>query len=196
LAICLNNLRQVGRAMLSWNAEHGAADPWRVDFSAEGTRNHPSGLQNNLWFQFTWVSNELRTPRILACPSDSLVKVASDFGFSSNGYLHATMRNAASSYFLGIDSRPDSPQTVLSGDRNARLGPASGGCSSGLNPVYQIDPRTTGWNETNLHGPIGNLLFHDGRVELQSSAGLRQALEPGLVDENGAMHLLSPRNND
>src|SRR5262249_59498980 len=41
LAICLNNLRQVGRAMLSWNAEHGAADPWRGGLHPRGPRQKP-----------------------------------------------------------------------------------------------------------------------------------------------------------
>jgi competence protein ComGC len=64
-AVCLNNLRQLGRAIVTWNADHGAADPWRVDWISGGTRYHPSGLQNNLWFQFSWLTNELRTPRML-----------------------------------------------------------------------------------------------------------------------------------
>ena len=64
-AVCLNNLRQLGRAIATWNADHGAADPWRVDQADGGTRNHPSGLQNNIWFQFSWLTNELRTPRML-----------------------------------------------------------------------------------------------------------------------------------
>src|SRR5262245_20848757 len=49
-AVCMNNLRQIGRAIATWNADHGAANPWRVDYAGGGTRNHPSGLQNNLWF--------------------------------------------------------------------------------------------------------------------------------------------------
>ena len=195
LAICMNNLRQIGRGMLNWDTDHGAADPWRVAAS-DGTRNHPSGLQNNIWFQFLWLSNELRTPRILACPSDAKAVVATDFTLSSpSGLATANMRNNAISYFLGVDSRPDAPQSVLSGDRHARLGSATGSCSSGINPVFQIDPKTTEWNQTNLHGSVGQILFHDGRVELRSSAGLRQALDPGLIDDNGAIHLMSPRAN-
>jgi hypothetical protein len=194
LAICLNNLRQVGRAMLTWNAGHGAADPWRVDVTAEGTRNHPSGLQNNLWFQFSWISNELRTPRILACPSDPAVRVATDFGIlSTNSFLNVERRNQAISYFLGLDSLPDSPQSVLSGDRPARMGPASGGCSSGLSPVYSVDAKTTEWSQTNLHAAVGHILFHDGRVELRSTAGLRQAFDPAVEDDNGSIHVLTPR---
>ena len=192
-AVCLNNLRQIGRAIATWNADHGAADPWRVDIFGGGTRNHWSGLQNNIWFQFSWLTNELRTPRILACPSDSLVRPAANFGFSSDGgFLDVNYRNQAISYFIGLDSVPDSPQSLFSGDRHVRVGPASGSCSSGVSPVYQPLPDTV-WNPTNLHGSFGNLLFHDGRVEWKSNAGLQAALTPGLADDNGSVHTLTPR---
>ncbi|HXJ56197.1 MAG TPA: hypothetical protein VNU68_05985 [Verrucomicrobiae bacterium] len=194
LAVCLNNLRQVGQAMLTWNAQHGAADPWRVDVSDGGSRGHFSGAGNNLWFQFSWISNELRTPRILACPSDSAVIVATDFGYlSTNSFLHPERRNAAISYFLGLDALPDSPQHVLSADRHARLEPFTTSCSSGLTPVYAIDGKTTEWSQTNIHGSVGHILFHDGRVELRSTAGLRQAFAPAVADDNGSVHLLIPR---
>jgi hypothetical protein len=191
LAICFSNLRQIGRAMLSWNAEHGARDPWRVGTELGGTARHPSGLENNLWFQFAWISNDLRTPRILACPADATVKVASDFGFATtNSFLDAFMRNNAISYFLGLDGLAESPQSVLSGDRHLRVQNLTGICSSGINPSLQIESNNTGWNQTNLHGATGHLLFHDGRVELRSSAGLRQAFDPSNGTDNGVNHLL------
>jgi hypothetical protein len=194
LAICFGNLRQVGRAMLSWNAEHGARDPWRVGPEFGGTARHLSGLENNLWFQFAWFSNELRTPRILACPADATVKVASDFGFATtNSFLDASIRNNAVSYFLGLDALAESPQSVLSGDRNLRVQAMTTSCSSGINPAWQIDPNNTGWNQTNLHGATGYLLFHDGRVELRSSAGLRQAFDPSVGTDVGVLHVLIGR---
>src|SRR5689334_16625714 len=67
-AVCVNNLGLVGRAFSLWSTEHSDRLPMHLDYTAGGTRNHPSGLQNNAWFQFAWVSNELATPRILACP--------------------------------------------------------------------------------------------------------------------------------
>ena len=71
-AICFNNLRAVGQAVLMFNAEHNQLDPWRELAFNGGTLNHPSGLNNNAFFQFWSLSNGLSNPKVLACPSDAL----------------------------------------------------------------------------------------------------------------------------
>src|SRR6266545_4827245 len=59
--LCVNNLRLVGQAIQQWGTEHGGRLPWRTPYSELGTMWHPSGLGNNCWFQWSWISNELRT---------------------------------------------------------------------------------------------------------------------------------------
>jgi len=54
-AVCASNLARIGRALAIWGVERGDLYPWQVDAVSGGTRNHPSGLNNNIWFQFSWV---------------------------------------------------------------------------------------------------------------------------------------------
>ena len=194
-AICFNNLRAVGQAVLLFNAEHNQLDPWRELASNGGTRNHPSGLNNNVWFQFAWLSNELAHPKVLACPSDALARPARDFSFlPAGGLLNPNYQNNAISYFIGLDSSALLPDSVLSGDRNLRVVDATS-CCSGLNPVFTIDLRTespTGWAPVGLHGLSGNVLLHDGRVEQTSNETVNRLFKVGAVN-NGSIHLQFPR---
>src|SRR5262245_37078935 len=83
--LCVNNLRLVGQAVQEWGTEHGGRMPLRTPWSngaGEGTGGHP--LREDLYFQWSWMSNELRTPKILACPSDTEKNPASNWGLSTN----------------------------------------------------------------------------------------------------------------
>jgi len=188
-AICFNNLRMTGQALLLFNAENGQMDPWRTPGAGY---NHPSGLGNNLWFQFSWLSNGLTNPKVLACPSDSSARPAKDYSFSPDGgYLHANYRNNAISYFAGLDSSALLPNSVLAGDRNIQHQGFST-CSSGINPaatIYLTPQNTTAWL-SRLHGPSGNILLHDGRVEETVSQTLYRNFQ--LSDDNGSVHFLMP----
>src|SRR6266850_6409399 len=64
LLLCFNNLRQIGQGILLFDEEHGQTDPWRLPASKEFPRN---GLENNSWWQFSLMSNELQTAKILSC---------------------------------------------------------------------------------------------------------------------------------
>src|SRR5216117_3770409 len=106
LAASQSNEKQIALAFIVWVHDHEKSSlPWRVDAVDEGTRNHPSGLNNNAWFQYSWVSNELNSPKVLACPADKQVKVADDFSLSpSGGFLNASYRNESVSYAIGLDA--------------------------------------------------------------------------------------------
>src|SRR4051794_31545831 len=60
--VCLNNLRQIGRAFQVWASDNGNANPWRVP-PPDGTKGHP--LLGNLWYQFAVISNQLGSPKLL-----------------------------------------------------------------------------------------------------------------------------------
>ena len=188
-AICFNNLRMIGQAMLLFNAENGQMDPWRTPGAGYNT---PSGLGNNAWFQFALLSNGLTNPKVLTCPSDT-TRPAKDYSLSPDGGLfHPNYRNQSISYFAGLDSSTLIPGSVLAGDRNIQNQGFGGGCSSGLNPVvaiYLLPQASTSWLK-GLHGPSGNLLLHDGRVlETTSQTGGRHFQNS---DDNGSVHLLLP----
>src|SRR3954471_17187344 len=68
--VCLNNLKQIGIAMRSWATDHDSKFPWGVDQSQGGGK--PNGTGNaTVNVQFSIVSNELATTKILLCPNDA-----------------------------------------------------------------------------------------------------------------------------
>jgi len=174
-AVCASNLARVGRALAIWGAERGDLYPWQVDARDGGTRYHPSGLNNNIWFQFAWVSNELVMPKILACPSDRLVKVAQSFSYAPDGFLDAHYRNNAVSYFVGHPFFEDG-RLVLGGDRSMSGGSFGVSCSYFGNPVFGVNPAMLEWLGF-MHVNSGNLLFNDGSVEQTDTDGLKKAME-------------------
>src|SRR5437762_14274257 len=86
--VCVNNLRQIGAAWRMSATGLNDMFPFQVrSFSAEVLPSYESYLV---------ISNELKTPRILVCPSDSSRTIAPSFDrqfFSSQSI----------SYFIGLD---------------------------------------------------------------------------------------------
>jgi prepilin-type N-terminal cleavage/methylation domain-containing protein len=216
LAGSASNLKQITLAFIVWvNDSEKSGLPWRTLETDGGTRNHASGLQNNAWFQYAWISNELLNPKVLACPADREAKPADDFtGNNVGGFLNPNFRGESCSYNLGLDAGSTSSgfaigapgvsggnimpfelsqEHVLMTDRNINTGPATGGCSSGLNPVYQVPIGTTTWTLKSKygHGNIGNVAICDGSVQKAPKKDLNEMLAKG-VDDN-TVHFLLPR---
>ena len=191
---CANNLTRIGRAVHQWGSEHGDRIPVRVPMADGGAYQHP--LDGQLWFHFGLMSNELVTPKVLACPSDPVVRLARDFTLDPWGsFMNASYRNNAVSYMLGLDAFFDFPNAILAGDRNLVVSSVSSSCSSGVRNAAAIntwpsDPRVA-WT-MNLHPGTGDLLLMDGRVEETATARLRQVLSLAS-DDNGSLHFLMPR---
>lgn len=83
--LCANNLRQISMALQQWGNDHSDQPPWEVLPADGGTYAH--ALSPNVWYHFAWISNELASPRILFCPTDT-GKPARDFtGDPAGGYL-------------------------------------------------------------------------------------------------------------
>ena len=156
------------------------------------------------------MSNELISPKILACPSDKQARPADDFTFSpSGGLLNGAYQNNAVSLFVGLDAGASknngeilpfelSQEHIVFGDRNLRApGGLGGGCSSGVNPVGAIGrPFATSWaNKPNYgHGDNGNAALLDGSVQKTTRRDINLLLEKG--DDNGSIHMQYPRPPD
>jgi len=208
---CLNNLRIVGRALQSWGQDHGDKTPWNTPYCEGGTwvpNSNPcaasppailtSGLQNNIWFQYWWLTNELASPKVLADPSDDRARPAQDWGSSPNGgFIHPNFRNRAVSYFIGLHAKRDFPESALSGDRNIQTF-SGAGCSLGITPVASFAsnpsvPPTSLW-QNGPHGWSGNVLRYDGVVEQTDDDALyRKVFPAGSVDDNGSQHFMLPQ---
>ena len=192
-AECLSNLRQFGRGAHLWAADHTGQLPWRTLVSRGGTQPDPGSPPKAgvTWFEFSTMSNDLATPRILACPADAGVRVASEFStHNQRGYMSAGFRSQATSYFVNIHTLMEFPATVLIGDRNVAFQSVTS-CSFGLNNVNSfITALTPGWTNA-VHGLEGNLLKIDGSATTTTPEQFRQAFQ--ATDDNGIEHLLKAR---
>jgi hypothetical protein len=198
--ICANNLRQIGMGLQLWGNDFNDQPPWEVPARLPGAGGFGGGpgtmqhsLAPNVWLHLAWISNEVATPKIYLCPSDS-GRPASDFtGNAPDGYLHPNFRNAATSYFLS-HAFYNTPTAMIAGDRNVGSD-FPGGCSRfnyTLGSTLLPQSSAFQWN-TNLHHNAGNLLRGDGRVEQFSNLGLRNTVTTLPIGDGGSLHYITPR---
>lgn len=186
-AACFNNLRLIGRGMQIWAGEHNQRLPWWTPTTEGGefiqTGTSAGGARPGAaWIEYAFVSNELVTPKILACPSDASVKRADEWSQFTSG----TFRNSALSYPVHLHAFLDAPRSWLSADRNLRA-VAGAGCSTGVNNTHRIDTALVEWTNA-VHGVFGHVVLTDGSMEFTSSQQLKGLLVPG---DNGSMHFLN-----
>lgn len=168
-SICCDcNLKQIGLGFKQWALDHTNSYPMTLSTNFGGTKELiPSGGAIR---HFEVMSNELNTPFILACPSDTARKAAHSFD--------STLGNSNLSYFVGVDADDTNPQMFLAGGRNItnRLG-----LQSGL--VVWTTNELVGWTHQ-LHNRQGNVALADGSVQGFSNSRLREALRNTGVATN------------
>lgn len=158
--ICMNNLKQTGLSFRLWSNDHGDQFPWASTNSA-GTfalANSPQVFRH-----FLAVSNELVSPKILACPTDTAQKRVTDFTKFSNANL---------SYFVALDADQTKPNRLLSGDRNIIGGNLSNGFLRLLNPSQN----DANWTSA-MHNNYGNVGLADGSATQANPRWLREQLQ-------------------
>jgi competence protein ComGC len=156
---CVNNLKQCGLAERIWEGDHDDKYPMAVSNKFGGTLEWvPDG---NAFRHFQVLSNELGTPKILACPADTR-QPAVDF---------VRLQNRNLSYFINLDVKSEVPEVLMTGDRNI---------TNGLSPVRTVlmlpPNRAAGWTET-IHRGVGNIGLSDGSVQQLSTSGLQNAIK-------------------
>jgi hypothetical protein len=167
----------------------------------------PSGQQaeatNNLFALYCTISNELGSPRILRCPSDSPPPATISHAWS-NGYALGPKSAAIPSYFVGLAASEDEPQSLLAGDRNLTIRSAgldfvTAGNYNRITIVSSNDlaiPRTNsvGWT-AQIHVDAGNVLLGDGSVQQLSEGRLRNQLHDSFPTNNQQFRLFFPALN-
>ena len=211
---CVSNMKQSSLAFIVWVHDTEKNNlPYRVDWQDEGTRvpgaAKPAwdGLQNNNWFQFSWVEKQLESPKVLVCPSDKKRHVAQNWLATdpAAGFRHANQQNKSLSYDLWMDagyvnntlSFENAQEHILISDRHIGYDAVLlGGCSSSVQPIRQVNGRppsgTVRWRTISDygHGAGGGLGLLDGSVTSLSQAGLDDFWRRG--DDNGSLHYLWP----
>lgn len=189
---CFNNLRLLGRGVQTWAGDHNQQPPWWVLSQNGGTWPGPSGAikPGAAWAEYSWMSNELVTPKILVCPSDERARRAEDFSqFIKSGYQGLSV-----SYLVALHATGNAPRSWLSSDRNLSMIGTTATCSArvtGYNLVNQGPATTTGWTNGAVHGLEGHVLMMDGTVEFTSTAGFRELVTGPQAVPEGGLHVLS-----
>ena len=149
---CINNVKQCELSFFVWSGDNNGKFPMEISTNLGGTRELvPEG---QAFQHFQVMSNELSTPRVIACPNDTR-RAATNFTTDFN--------NARISYFVGAGASLTNAQAWLCGDRNL---------TNGLSPDHDMltldANRPTGRTEE-LHNGRGNV--SDSRVVKQLSNG-------------------------
>jgi prepilin-type N-terminal cleavage/methylation domain-containing protein/prepilin-type processing-associated H-X9-DG protein len=204
---CANNLKQVGLSFKTWALDNQDRYPMQVDGSSGGPPNQSQLIANVTTAPFEYqvfgvMSNELSTPKILACPSDSDTPVHTNFlmvlggnNCQAVGTAGFSLCNVNVSYCIGRDAVETSPQMVLTADRNifgnfamaaydATKNNGFGNSPAHASTASSIGYTTymgTNFNNTatspcwtdKMHQKQGNVGLADGSVQEYSTSRLR-----------------------
>jgi prepilin-type N-terminal cleavage/methylation domain-containing protein/prepilin-type processing-associated H-X9-DG protein len=183
---CINNLHHLGMAFQMFMHEHDDKFPMAIPLAAGGSQEFvQNGYAVGGEFYFSYrhfqaLSNELSSPALLICPTDTRLP-ATNFG---------ALQNSNVSYFVGVKAEYAKPDSILAGDRNLTA-------NSPLNPSIlhgSADNRL--WWTRELHQFKGNVLFADGRVEEWNNAALASGSEAQLAGADLFMPSVVPPATD
>jgi len=155
-AQCVNHLRQVGLAFHNFAHDHNNKFPMALSRASGGSLEFAQNayrMNGDFYFgfrHFQALSNELTTPELLICRTDTRLAARSFSEFSNENV----------SYFVCVSSTIDQPMSVLAGDRNVRIVGGDTGKT-----LLKMAPGQYLWWTAELHQFKGNLLFADGHVE-------------------------------
>ena len=173
---CVSNLKQIAVGFRIWSNDHDDKFPWQVSMANTGTLelvNGPSVSPHCLI-----ASNELYSPKILVCPSDSKrAKVIAWPEFDDKRL----------SYFIGLNADETKPQAILSGDRNI-----TGGVRV-TNRVFQFTNNSVVGFTKDLHNQQGNIALGDGSAMQVSRSALGNQINAALLSpDQPALRLAIP----
>ena len=187
---CVNNQKQIGIAYRTFAVDFNGQYPWQVDPSQGGiqlpatTSGSPTAT-NTIADVYATVSNELSTPKIVICPSDTRQNLATNTWVFVRNMTAIATKGKVPSYFIGINATEEQPQSILAGDRNIvnTNTTANGNINTHkvLNVVLATQANNTtilnkiGYN-SQIHQSAGNILLGDGSVQQVSAGRLRDAL--------------------
>lgn len=198
---CSDNLKQIGLGFQSFAASHGDLFPMHVsvanggyaDFLGTRVVSTTQAATRGVFGFYMVMSNELASPKLLICPAENEIRSAAT---TFSGVVPAGSTNAIpltndlnTSYFVGVDAVPTTPQMLLSGDHNlgsdGNLVPLRGFVTpvTTYSPDFKVALGTNfavnagvGWLNT-MHLKQGNALMGDGSVQQFNRTHLQQTLQ-------------------
>ena len=179
--LCVNNLKNLGLALRIFAIDNEDRFPWRVPIAKGGSLEELAD-DSRIWRHFQVISNELNTPMILHCRTDTNI--------ASKGYLPWTYpgpptndmklrqfsHNDHVSYFLATGFPEKDANRILAGDRNlTRDGVSVRG------RIQTAAKDRFGFTKPGHHEGGGNLLFTDGSVQEVSFSKAARVFTAGLA---------------
>lgn len=173
-AACINNLKQVGLAFRIYANDHDGRFPWDTDRSAGGSGPQATiGTGVSALTNYFVCSNELSTPKVLACNADGRATKGNDWYAAQ---LHTSPTNYIS-YFTGEKADETQPQKILTGDWNI----TGGGGSGNMKTFTLAQAGGAGWSST-VHVNQGNVGLADGSAQQVNEPGLKKQLTNDLAE--------------
>jgi hypothetical protein len=126
------------------------------------------------------MSNELSTPKVLVCSSDTAHQRASDWDTYVNEKVAGRIR---ASYFVGLDADETKPQTILSGDWNLKGG-GGGNVLSWTWGGTGVPTSDANW-DVNVHTKAGNMGLGDGSVQQVTDLSAQKQIVNSLQGGSG-----------
>ena len=203
---CLSNLKQTGLGLKLFAQDREGFYPWHLPAGDGGTYGPEAG---EAWRNFLAASNEIDSPKVLVCPSDTETRaITLDWSDGPEGLQNPAHRARALSYFAGLDAYERVAYSVVAGDRNI-LGGRADTCGSvapspGVMAVELIAGNNTMRWGPNIHNSVGLFAFNDGSAHITRDKALREAmfdayrqLTSGVVrtatGRRPSNHILPPR---
>ncbi len=184
---CTSNLKQVGLGYRLFSNDHSDKFPFNTTIAEGGTS---TGAANNFGTAvdiYRSLSNELVTPKVLACNSDTDRSKRTDFNNNNatTSFGTGTTPERNLSYFAGVDADEGKPQTILAGDRNCGLmGATTGNMDTSAQGYLAI------W-ATDIHVQSGNITLGDGSVQQVTAKGLQKQID-NAVDAGNRVRTIYP----
>lgn len=183
---CVSNLKQVGLGFRMWSNDHGERFPWQEDTQNGGVRNMAGGFKAVDCYDSC--SNEMNSPKILVCPSDSektRAQVFTDGAAPANTtkFQDSAAPNLHLSYFVALTGDETRPNKLLSGDRNIEGAP-----SNDKRAYTDGDVPSNGASGPVFNGKVhqkqGNIGLSDGSVAQVATEALRKAFRADGQDSD------------
>ena len=213
---CVNNLKNIGLAFRIFSTDNSGQFPGGISTNQGGSSEIVQD-HDHTWAQFVAISNELSSPKILVCPSDSAKpaptttvtdkKIAPNFTaiLKTNDYLF----NKAISYFIGLSADETQPQSILSGDRNMTADttttPVKYIGENNSTPaakwalvsaqVSLTSPKNTIGFSASTHTSAGNILLGDGSVQQVTSGRVQDSLRDAYNATQSELDFIFPNTN-
>jgi type II secretory pathway pseudopilin PulG len=165
---CVSNLKNVGLAFRIFATDNNDLFParWMVSNGVELT-------SIDLLRVYGILSNELSTPLLLHCPSDT----KRDRADPLTRFDKITTKEI--SYFTSLSADETMPQVILGGDRNL----ATNGVAVGSGFFAMATNAQVRWTKE-LHVDQGNLVMSDGSVQQVNSNRLKAAVADQGIETN------------